>query len=244
MNIALGTIILFLLFTPGITFRAAFNFGPLTKKYSKTSAIDDFIWALIPGAVIQLGAAYILNTFHWWGYSIDFVSLGEVLLATEKALETFKVIEDKLGEIILYNCALILSGALLGWGLRALIRITKLDRKWKAVRFNNEWWYILRGEFIDFKKFKKLGIKSIADCYIDCLVKVDNVYYIYTGYIDTFYLTKDGGLESIVLTEVERAIFPVKAAYKFEEIDSHLFVLKYSEIINLNVRVVGPLRAT
>ena len=76
MNLAFTTVLFFLILLPGIFFRLSFFYGEYSKKLSKTSAFDEFIWALIPGIVIQLFSSWLLNKFQPWDYSIDFTSLS------------------------------------------------------------------------------------------------------------------------------------------------------------------------
>ncbi len=147
MNIALGTLFLFLLVIPGISFRFTFYFGPRTKKRAKLSAFDDFIWGIIPGLSFQLIGAYIINSTDgfWFGYKIDFVSFGKILYADGAADEFLKV-ENYLGEILIYNAGLILFAGIIGYLVRKSIHLLHLDHRFQFVRFNNEWHYFLRGE--------------------------------------------------------------------------------------------------
>lgn len=162
MNLAFGTLLLFLLFVPGIAFRNAFTFGPLTKKFSKSSAFDDFVWAIIPGAFIQIFFAYLINLKHPYGYAIEFSSLGKILLGNQNAIAEFSKIETNIGAILSYNLALIIIAASLGFIFRHIIRNLYLDHYFKIFRFNNEWYYILRGETIFFKEHRTKSQKDIS----------------------------------------------------------------------------------
>jgi len=153
MNIAFGTFLLFLLVIPGIAFRNAFTFGPYTKRAAKSTAFDDFIWGIIPGIIFQLFGALLVNAIEPFGYSVDFNSLGAILFGPDaNASQAFGGIGGHLFPIISYNICLIGFSAFMGYFLRKTIRLFALDHHFKVLRFNNEWHYILKGEFIFFKE--------------------------------------------------------------------------------------------
>ncbi len=236
MNIAIGVIVLFLLLIPGMAFRAAFSYGPLTKKYSRSSAFDDFVLGMIPGVFFQLLFAFLNNLLNPW-LAIDFASLGQILFGPNAADE-FGRLNSFVGPILLYNIVLIAFCAFIGYKVRKIIRKHKWDLNTKIFRFNNDWWYELKGEFVLFKELGSLNYNSIDCCVIDCLVKVDTQYYIYTGVVEFFYPSKEGSLDKIVLSGAQKAIFPVGVHDEFKKIDSQLFVLKYSDVVNINIRVL------
>lgn len=290
MSLALGTLILFLLFAPGIAFRSSFNFGPLTKKYSKTSALDGFIWAIIPGAIIQLLGACYINTYHPYGYAIDYESFGKILLATNDAHAEFKKLGNYAGIILAYNLLLIIASAVIGCFFRLIIRTFQFDYISKAFRFNNEWYYTLTGESTLFKDdfyappgpiqlviliivqlcsiscilFKngyikirnikpwiknyfykgneeykrKILLRPIDSCVIESLVKVVDENYIYFGIVDSFYLNKDGTLDTILITGPKR--WPIGEMSKKFELPGEVLALKYAEIVNINISVFNP----
>lgn len=147
MNLALGTFLLFLLIIPGISFRASYFFGALTKKISRSSAFDDFIWGIIPGITFQLIGSIFVNYSSFIGYQINFLSLGKILFSSSEASKEFGNIQETLPQILLYNTTLISFAALSGYTLRKIIRFFHLDHMCKVFRFNNEWFYLMKGEY-------------------------------------------------------------------------------------------------
>jgi len=251
MNIALGTLLLFLLVVPGIAFRKGYIHGNLTKKISKSSAFDEFIWAIIPGVLIQLLAAYTVNRNNW-GYKIDFSSLGTILLGNVNASNEYRKIGENLGAILSYNLILIGGAGIFGYLLRCIIRLANLDHLCTFFRFNNEWFYLLKGEFIFFYRHAEAPKRVLrlvwylirfpfqknrpASCTVNAVVKTDAGTYIYTGIIHSFYLTKEGGLESIVLENaIRRKFFEIHPPDDFYEIPTNIVILKHSEIITMSV---------
>lgn len=70
--------------------------------------------------------------------------------------------------------------------------------------------------------------------------------YLYQGYLERFFLDEEGNIERLVLTSAERRKIQDDkigaeaqgASTRFYPIDGHYFVLKYSEIKNLNVQFI------
>jgi hypothetical protein len=124
--------------------------------------------------------------------------------------------------------------------------LNKWDRRYKDLRFQNSWHYILKGEFFDFPRsaydLEEDTVEAIELVYVDVLIKTDEGTIIYDGILVDYELSKDGGLDNISLKEVQRRylkddpgnenIWPSKS--KYYEIPGHILILKYSEIINLN----------
>lgn len=169
MNIALGTLFLFLLVVPGIAYRYTLYFGPRTKKRTRLSAFDDFISAIIPGLTAQLIGALLVGFAHylgWTKYYIDFLSLGQLMFGTgDKVANEFSEIKANLGVIFAYNTSLIFLSALIGYGVRRIIHELHFDHRYSFLRFNNEWYYILKGETVFFyptEGFKRQGDSSLS----------------------------------------------------------------------------------
>lgn len=268
MNLALGTVLLFLLIIPGIAFRSSYFYGPLTKKFSKHSAFDDFIWGIIPGVTFQLIGSLIVNACNPFGYEINYTSLGKILFSSQEAASEFGNIQSHLAQILGYNFSLIVFAACSGTFFRLLIRRLHLDHRFKIFRFNNEWFYLIKGEFkffaenisdLDKEYYKSQVYDSWASngkkvplwiwriwifiiknqqivCTIHAVVKADkDSAYIYTGLLDSFYLQRDGSLDTIVLSQPQRRKFFDKDEPTPYDIPTGIIVLKNEHITNINV---------
>lgn len=252
MNFALGTLLLFLLVVPGIAFRHAYTLGPLTKKYSKLSAFDDFIWAIIPGLIIQLLSAWIVNKVSC-SYYVDFTTIGKIFMGGPDVSKEIEKIGNNIGLILIYNIVLIIISGILGIILRKVFRYFHFDHLFRLFRFSNEWHYILRGEtdfFIEHKQSPKKGLNLYWDVIrskgrhdytiINAVVRGHkNHCYIYSGILLFFNLNRDGSLDTIVLKGVKRIKYSElkketnECEYYF--IPTDIVVLKYSEIITISV---------
>lgn len=248
MNIAVATFIIFLLVIPGMAFRHAFMFGHLTKKFSRSSAFDDFIYAIIPGVIIQLLGAMLVKCWSIFDTEVNFLGIGKILYNADTAYDQFENIEQNIGFIFLYQLSLIVIGAFFGWLFRAIIRWQNWDHKSTIFRFNNEWHYLLKGEFVFFRESRKYtnipiqqksrfkSNERIDFCHVNASVKTDEgKCYIYTGVIETSHLAKDGRPEIIVLREASRRAFTDDREQEVYHLNTKILVLKYSEIITLSV---------
>lgn len=247
MNLAFGTILVFLILLPGVLFRLFYYSAPFSKRFFKSNLLDDVAWSVIPGILIQfLGVSVIL---HFTPYKIDFGSLAILLVGkSEEAAHYIRAmggIENHLGQIILYNFSLWIFSSLAGEGCKRVVRWLDLDKKYQLFRFDNEWYYILSGEILEFPGI--VGELSDVDfVFIDVLVKDSSQSIIYTGLLQEYFLNKDGGLESICISNVKRrklANDPRPDEVKGKEQDERYYsipgnfmIIPSASMVNLNVR--------
>ncbi|UYQ94366.1 hypothetical protein MKQ68_04590 [Chitinophaga horti] len=239
MNIAIGTLLLFLLVIPGISFRNAYYFGPLSKKLSKSSAFDDFIWAIIPGILFQLLFAGLVNRVQPWGYTVDFHSLGRILFNSQESAREFGKLGGHIVPILSYNAILIVLAGIFGYAVRLGIRRLHLDHYFQFLRFSNQWFYFLRGESTLFKENRVEGEArpEIDTCTVQAVVKLEDGCYIYTGNVDSFELSNAGELDYIVLYGASRRKFDEVGETDDYIIPADIVILKHAEIITLSVKV-------
>ncbi len=104
----------------------------------------------------------------------------------------------------------------------------EFDRRFAFLRFSNDWYYLLTG--------REWGLKRGADfdlVWLDALVEGGAGAVIYSGRLHSFYLARDGGLESLCITEAQKWMIP--GAFAPLTIPGQGFVIKYSEVLNLNI---------
>ena len=86
-------------------------------------------------------------------YYVNFEVLGNLILGSddgEVVKEGFQNIRLNLAPIFYYNIGLFSLAYLLGHSFRGIVRYFKWDRKLRFLRFSNKWFFILRGECLDF----------------------------------------------------------------------------------------------
>ena len=132
---------------------------------------------------------------------------------------------------------------LFGFFAKKIVRYFKLDRKLKLFRFRNTWHYLFSGEIFSFPKadvnLYKNKVSDIELKYVDCMVKTAEGDVIYEGVLVDYELSKEHGLEHIVLKDVKRKLFK-DALLRDEESDfqgipGHTFIIPYAQMLNINI---------
>ena len=192
---------------------------------------------MIPSLIIQIIWFFLVQLF---GYKVDLLIIGN-LLSENPQPSTFENLQNNSLEILVYHLTIFTFSSLTGYYLKYFIRNNKLDRKYKLLRFKNNWHYILSGEFFDFPKssydLTKDKPEKIDYIFIDALVQTKEGTIIYEGIFFGYELSDKLGLDTITLREVRRRKLQddySNKKSKYYHIPGHILVLKYSEIINLN----------
>lgn len=236
MNIAFGTVLLFLIFVPGIVLRRTYLSGPFSKKYLNTKPIDELMWAIVPGAILQILG--ILTTQRLFEHDIDFTSIAYLLIGTKEDANSayaFAALKNHAAEIMYYNLSLWGIAAILGWTSMKAVRAFKLDRKYLLFRFGNLWHYLLSGEILDFPKISGES-KNIGFALLDVLVKDADKSIIYSGELVAYELASEGGLSTITLKNVyRRYLEDDENEDKYYDMPGEFFVIPYARIVNLNI---------
>lgn len=249
MNIAFGTVLIFLIIIPGIIYRKVYFHGIFSKKYVKTNPFDDFAWAIIPGFVFQISGVLIVNNYMDNECHVNFKILGVLLAGAKEDLSlgtAFEVVGASLNKIFLYNLIIWAISAICGFSLRIIIRKFKLDWKTMYLRFNNEWFYIVTGEILGFSENTFQPKKKIDFTFVDVLVKIDNESIIYTGISKAYFLSNEGGLASLLLAGASRRLLsddPNRTDEKppsdrYYNIPGEFLLIPNSSIININFRYI------
>jgi hypothetical protein len=244
MNLVFGSILLFILISPGLIFRFSYLQGTYAKLSFKVSAVEEIFWALIPAFFLQaLAIMFIQNVLH---YTVRLDILYQLITGNDEGVD-FAIIQNNLGLFLLYTACLLIISALLGIGSRAIVRKYKLDLRNKFLRFGNEWHYLFSGEIIYASK--NLDPDSISLIQIDVIINSSEGNIIYSGILEDFYLSKDNGLDRIYLRNVYRRKLKDDLSADKPNVgflDRHLdaryyampgdfFVVTYDKIINLNI---------
>lgn len=239
MNLALSTFILFLVLLPGIFFRRFYYTQEFSTEYFKQTFLEIFLSGFIPSLIIHAIWYFLAGRF---GYFVDLELFGS-LLTNNPNPEVFKNLNDFALPILLYHLSMWIGSALTGKLLKQTVRYFGLDRRMSLLRFQNSWHYIFTGEFIEFptsnKSLTKDRVEDIELIYIDALVQTQEGSVLYEGILVDYELSKEGGLESISLDQVQRRFLRDDRRKSFKapkhyQIPGDLFLLKYSEIKNLN----------
>jgi len=249
MSIALVTILFFVFLFPGIFFTRFYYTEEFSKQYFKSSYYELLLSTLLPSIIIHIAGLYLAD--NCLGYKLDLKSVLILLLGIDDINEksiAIESIQSSVKNIVLYNLVVWVLSGFLGYSFKKIIRKFKIDRKHKLFRFHNEWHYLITGEILDFPKIDGEASK-IDFVSVDAVIDTDAGTFIYSGIIQDYLLSKQGGLELIYLTEVNRRLInddPQNDTFDNledeNESDDRLyfmpgdfFVLPYKEIKNINI---------
>lgn len=235
MNIALTTFLLFLLLVPGIIFRRFYYTGEFSKQYFKSSAPELLFSTVIPAALLHCLWMFLAN--KWFHQGINAGAVADIITgnnASKQWPETLTVFKNSYRNIIIYNISLWFFSAGMSFMFKLLIRKTKLDRKVKMFRFQNEWFYLLSGEYLDFPKVRG-NSKNIRITYIDVLVKNETGDVIYRGILEDYLLSRECALDLLYISSARCRPLNDSSGSGFERIRGRIFVTPYSQIKNINI---------
>ena len=240
MNLALPALVVFILLLPGFLARQRFKyvertsldyspFGKVVIEATLTALALHAIWIgladLLAGRVFRLDLLLDLLTN-------DAARHGEAIAA----------IAREAASTAAYFATLYAAAFLLPWALRSLITRLGWDRLHsplsRVFRFDAPWYYLLTGR--DFAQGDEPDLIRIA-----AVVDVAGAPTLFMGYLDDFFVDADGTLNRLVLTDVLRRPFErdKTGAQQAEEerfypVDGDYFVLRYSEIVTLNIMYI------
>lgn len=211
-----------------------------SKQYFKESWFGVFISTIVPSLFFQTVWFFCSS---WFDYNVNLQKFGN-LVSSNPSEESFKNIEEFSIEILLYQISMFCVAAFCGRLLRKIIRYYNLDRRIKILRFQNQWHYILKGEFYDFPRanisLEKDTVRDIELVFVDALIETVDGTYLYDGVLVDYELSSNGGLDTITLTQSERRKlsedrrFDGETGNPYYNIEGHILLLKYEEIKNLN----------
>ncbi|MFZ1291204.1 MAG: hypothetical protein WAR79_14000 [Melioribacteraceae bacterium] len=261
MNIAFPAIFFFLLALPGIIFRYSYRKGnwkaPISTKpipeeiaYSLVFALAlHVLWCFLTGLLlkifhleINLNSIYLLVVGSF-GHDSKYFDL--VRLSIIKPPFTFL--------IFLYFITIFIISGLGGYYSHKLVRKKGWDLSNKLIRFNNDWYYLLIGDIVDFKENKdkenhKFTREEIDGTLLSTIVIQGNEVFLYKGIVEDFFFDKDGTLDRIMLSDVKRKKLSDKLNNEQTLVDRkdghyHIvrgdyFVILYSQMRTLNVEYI------
>ena len=241
MNVALPAIVLFFILLPGFAFRSRFKRVERTSlDYSPFGQVvtEGIAWAGVLHAA-WLAAAYIFLDQRLQTEALVGL-LGSDPNAQAVALRHLRATDHW---VALYFGSMYASALVAGGGARAAITRFNLDRADNPIapllRFSQApWYYLLTASDLPEDEQPDLILAS-------AIVEVGKDAYLYHGVVEHYYVTDDGQLDRLVLSEASRR--PISAdketpdqsrGDRFYPIDGDFFVLRFSEAVTLNIQYV------
>lgn len=232
MNIAFPALILFLLALPGFIFNVSF-YQTENTPIKHLSISHKVIWCSAFTIILHIIGFFLLELRY--NVNIEFI-----LILISGAKDRFSSVISSITphQILLaaiYLLILYFLSYLIGLLLRKAIRFFELE-KYNMFRIDSPWYYIFIG--YDWEDGKPDGVRIAA------VVEIAGKAYLYIGWLDKFYLDSNGNIDRLILTGAMRRNMKndknktngSDLTDRFYPIDGHYFVLKYSEVKNLNVQ--------
>jgi hypothetical protein len=231
--LAVSTLFLFLFILPGITFKRAYLSSVFSRKLKFSGVLDEVFWALFPSIIMHIISYFLLLAFApVFDFHFDLRTLlSATLLQTDN--ERYA---DVFVSYLLY-CTLVMTVSFFaGHCCRKIVRVLKLDRRFKLFRFTNDWHYLLSGEFLDFPEVPDHP-EEVSFKLVNALTSVGNQQMLYIGELIHFTLSDEGGLENIVLKDAKRRLLQDDLVEnRYYEIPGRYITIPYKTIVNINVR--------
>lgn len=254
MNVALPAVLLFLVVLPGFIARARY------KRVEQVSLDYSPFGEAAASAVVCAGllhAAWLTIAYFGWDRVLDLqVLIG--LLSPSPALQELaarRVAADQ-AAVIAYFSSILLLPYFLAPAFRALIARLHLDRGRLAplFKFHRAPWYYL---FTAADAAQPPDLVMVA-----AIVDIGKQPYLYQGVLSEYFLAPDGSLDRMVLRNVQRRRLEqdkpagpglagrpgapdgdtpaqpegnAASGERFYSIDGTYFVLRYAEVVTLNV---------
>lgn len=237
MEVALGALIIIILLLPGISFRKGYFSEEFSNQYTIKDFFQLFVNTFIPSVVIYLIALPIILIF---GYSYNIKVLIALVSSNENLFE--KAVEhvyDTQTEILIFQLVINLISFFIGYKLKNYLIEKSLDSKIEFFRYKNIWHYVLSAKFINFKRSQvslyENTVEDVDITYVDALVSVGEKVFIYNGMLVDYQLASEGKLDFLIIKDVQRKQVDKR---RFKDVYGHVVILKYENIINLNLTFI------
>jgi hypothetical protein len=250
MNFALPTVLIFLLVLPGILLRYTYARGLFKWKSPDTirPITDEIAYSILLAVAIHMFFGLIVYYLFSASIKIDVVlmlltgSFGKDYQYFEYCMHSITEYPIAIGTYFLMVNAL---SACIGHLAHECIREREWDWKYKFFRFRNDWYYLLTGEIMRFAENAKEGNELPDMVVVSGVIDSHDKSYLYVGRVFDFHFDKEGNLDRILIKEAQRRelwqdknsrALPKNLKARYYSIDGDYFILKYSELRNLNIR--------
>lgn len=224
-------VILFVLI-PGFIFRRVYFQGGFSKQFDSKSWSHSLFYSILFGIVIELITISLYAKFYSTIDGNTLIDFYKCISEDDIPIWIFEV--KALKSLLVFFLFLLLVSFILGYFIYGLVRGFKFDRKFKSLRFNNQWHYYFTGEIKDFKEYKHIN-GEFQCTHVDALVNMQTgKNRLYSGFLAEHTICSNtGNLEAIYITFPQR-YDEVNRIWK--DIKSDVLILPYNQIINLNLR--------
>jgi hypothetical protein len=246
MNLALGAIILTLLFLPAVSFRIAVNRLENLKGLLSALSVTDSIWVftIIPLIIHALLVLLLAAS----GVIIKFDLILHIIYSNENFPLSNRVLAADIPAFLGYNLIALLLGFISG------TIVNSLEKRWGLISgifgLRNDWYEAFEGDVLKKNREKCIPFRMDA-VYIDVLSDTKEASILYSGIFMKYYFKpRSSELDYLVLrdamkkyvdgphSEMERSGFydfntgdgiPIKGDY---------LIIPMKEVLNINVTYI------
>ncbi|MDC7219136.1 MAG: hypothetical protein PQJ59_04290 [Spirochaetales bacterium] len=219
MQLALSSLLVLLIILPGILFRYFYRKGFWTCPVYLSHLTNEILYGVIFSIVLHSLFYHVILSKSEYSYDF-YILLSLVSGNVDEGNIQFisRNIKDYFFVILRYFTVINISSAALGLAVHSFVRELKLDLKIPFLRFNNEWYYLLRGESwvisdLNELKFLKRLFSNISTINyylrkiypeVSVVIEQSGESFLYNGIVEDFNYSKDGLLEKIIMTYSSR----------------------------------------
>lgn len=232
MNLAISSLIIFIIVSPAILARRIYFTKELSKSFVSRNTLQEIFSSIFLSFILHFLWSGCVELI---GYKIDYKIIFQ-LLFNPQAISDYSNITDSIYNIFLYFISLALISIVFGFIIRNIVRVYKLDRKSTLLRYDNTWYYIFSGEVLDIEKYNKnktITSDNIKQRVVDVLTKSDEKYVLYRGSLIDYQLNDSNSVDFIVLASPRKQII---GEDETKDISSNYFIIPYSEVLNINIK--------
>ena len=232
MNLAISSLIIFIIVSPAILARRIYFTKELSKSFVSRNTLQEIFSSIFLSFVLHF---LWLSFVKVIGYDVDYTIIFQLFFNPQSILD-YSNITNNIHNIFSYFISLAIVSTFFGFIIRNTIRVYKLDRKSTLLRYDNTWYYIFSGEVLDIEKYNKnktITSDSIEQRVVDVLTKSDEKYVLYRGNLIDYQLSSSNSVDFIVLTSPRKQII---GESETKVISSNYFIIPYTEVLNINIK--------
>ncbi len=255
MNIAFPAILFLILTLPGIIFRYTYRKGLWSSPFSMGTLSEEVAYGLSIALILHL--AWISFAQLFFPYEPALEALLTMIIGEYSNVHVYdRIVASITSHPVLlssYFLSLYLFSALFGLGIHYLVRSDglALDRRTRMFRFDNEWYYLLKGDIDRFgTQYRQRPPDGVM---VRTEIFLGNCVLCYRGLVHSFYFNKQGELDRILLTMAHREFYwltndlqrtdvaPTEEGLQKRQLDplenlqGDFVVIKYSQLKSLDV---------
>lgn len=255
-NVAFSTLAIYFLVLPGLLLQGGYCRGGLIlPRYRKGTSThpsrkhptypsnargvaEDILKAIVAAAALHCVWGLI---FARLGAKIDYLLVYEMMLGRASSETLALPLSNNSGWILAYFLTIIALPPFIGRWCLSIVRWAELDHRYKLFRFNDPWYYLIRGEIFNFPEF---GDGNEDNLEIEAVVAIAIVgsgedMRAYSGYVREWELSDKGELSRLILADaVWCRVQPGEGFGDPALYPSELIILEYGKIDTLSFSYV------